>query len=251
MLLCPMASRRAGQQGQRRYQHLPCPSRWRTWQQAGASCWRPGLARGPPQGSAWPERLHLSWSLHAQGVPGRTSLRDCVRFRPLDPWPPDLCPCWSCISCTSIHGELERPGAREGTCLAAPTFCHEVHILWEGIEFGRRSCEKGLKHVGCAIVSRYAARFLAVNGAGALTSALGLARPPGSVIRYAMIALEAATRACGAAGCEIVLGWWAPPLPQLKAEQEPGPGHADGRAEQDVGGADEVRPAGPFSLPSI
>jgi hypothetical protein len=62
---------------------------------------------------------------------------------------------------------------------------------------------------------RYAVRFLAVNGVGSLTAALGLARPPFAVIRYALAALEALTRACGPAGCEVALGWWAPPAAQL------------------------------------
>ncbi len=84
-----------------------------------------------------------------------------------------------------------------------------------------------------------------MNGAGALTAALALARPPVSVIRYAIAALEAVTRACGPAGCEVALGWWAPPLPQLDCPQAPSPGHADGRALQD---AAEVRLSGSMSL---
>jgi hypothetical protein len=79
-------------------------------------------------------------------------------------------------------------------------------------------------------VCRYAARFLAVNGACSLTAALALARPPVSVIRYAIAALEAVTRACGPAGCEVALGWWTPPLPQLKSEQSLG--NTDGGAGQ-------------------
>lgn len=99
---------------------------------------------------------------------------------------------------------------------------------------------------------RYAARFLAVNGAGALSAALGLARPPFSVIRFALAALEAATRACGPAGCELALGWWAPALTQLPsgakedaavAGQEAGAGDSiggrDGNGQQ---GAGSVKP---------
>lgn len=50
---------------------------------------------------------------------------------------------------------------------------------------------------------RYAAHFLAVNGVAVLTSALALARPPFQVIRYALAALEAVTRVCGPAGCDV------------------------------------------------
>ena len=54
-------------------------------------------------------------------------------------------------------------------------------------------------------VSRYAMHFLVANGAGALTAALALARPPFCVVRYALAALEAVTRACGPAACEVLL----------------------------------------------
>ena len=56
---------------------------------------------------------------------------------------------------------------------------------------------------------RYAAHFLAVNGVAVLTSVLALARPPFQVIRYALAALEAVTRVCGPAGCDVspALAW--------------------------------------------
>ena len=54
-----------------------------------------------------------------------------------------------------------------------------------------------------SLACRYAAHFLAVNGVAALTSTLALARPPFQVIRYALAALEAVTRACGPAGCDV------------------------------------------------
>ena len=50
---------------------------------------------------------------------------------------------------------------------------------------------------------RYAAHFLAVNGVAVVTSCLALARPPFRVLRYALAALEAATRVCGPAGCDV------------------------------------------------
>ncbi len=51
--------------------------------------------------------------------------------------------------------------------------------------------------------ARYAAHFLAVNGVAVLSSVLALARPPFQVVRYALAALEAVTRACGPAGCDV------------------------------------------------
>lgn len=60
--------------------------------------------------------------------------------------------------------------------------------------------------------ARYAAHFLAVNGVGVLTSVLALARPPFQVIRYALAALEAVTRACGPAGCDVCCSLLQTPL---------------------------------------
>ena len=89
---------------------------------------------------------------------------------------------------------------------------------------GFRTCER-------FILRRYACRFLMAGGLQSLAGVVAIPHPPPAPLRYALAALEGTTRSCGAAGCEAVLGWWAPPFPQAA---EASPASSEAGTQEDI-----------------
>ena len=63
---------------------------------------------------------------------------------------------------------------------------------------------------------RHATHFIAAQGHLALASVLSLLRPPKSVVRHGITAMELLTRSAGALACEAAFGWLE--LPELSEE---------------------------------